>query len=139
MIVVGFDSRSAPVCPRARLRATMISAERLRVRDISATEAATSAIEKLQALTPALGAVAALDPERTLRDAEESDRRLSRGEARTLEGVPFAVKDWIDVAGWPVTGGDPAYRDRRAAADATAVARLRAAGAVVVAITRVKA
>lgn len=48
-----------------------------------------------------------------------------------LFGVPFAVKDNIDVAGWPTTAACPAF-SHEAAADATAVANLKAAGAVVV-------
>ncbi|KGT88442.1 allophanate hydrolase [Erwinia typographi] len=48
-----------------------------------------------------------------------------------LFGVPFAVKDNIDVAGWPTTAACPAF-SHLAAADATAVAKLKAAGAVVI-------
>jgi len=48
-----------------------------------------------------------------------------------LFGVPFAVKDNIDVAGWPTTAACPAF-SYQAAADATAVANLKAAGAVVI-------
>ncbi|WP_428945129.1 allophanate hydrolase [Pantoea sp. FN060301] len=47
-----------------------------------------------------------------------------------LFGVPFAVKDNIDVAGWPTTAACPAFT-HEATADAVAVARLKAAGAVV--------
>ncbi len=62
--------------------------------------------------------------------AAESTRRWAAGEARALEGVPFAVKDIIDVASTVVTSGSLQTGDRVAPADATVVARLRAAGAI---------
>ncbi|TDN42235.1 aspartyl/glutamyl-tRNA(Asn/Gln) amidotransferase subunit A [Curtobacterium flaccumfaciens] len=62
--------------------------------------------------------------------AAESTRRWAAGEARPLEGIPFAVKDIIDVAGTVVTSGSLQTGDRVAPADATVVARLRAAGAI---------
>nr|WP_281373369.1 amidase [Kineococcus aurantiacus] len=67
--------------------------------------------------------------------AAESARRWATGTARPLEGVPFAVKEIVDVAGTAVTCGSLHTGERVAAADATAVARLRAAGAVPVAMT----
>jgi amidase len=114
-------------------------AAQLRTGQVSATEVVQTTLERLEGLTASLGAVAALDPQRSLADAAESDRRFRDGSARPLEGVPITVKDWIDVEGWPVAGGDIAHRDRRPQADATAVARLRAAGAIVVAISRARA
>ena len=47
-----------------------------------------------------------------------------------LSGIPIGVKDNIDVAGFATTGGSPALRDNRPPGDAAAVARLRAAGAI---------
>ena len=52
-----------------------------------------------------------------------------------LHGLSVTVKDWIDVAGMPCSGGRAAEHVRRPARDATAVARLRAAGAIVLAKT----
>ncbi len=52
-------------------------------------------------------------------------------EALPLFGIPFAVKDNVDVAGWPTTAACPAF-EYIAKQDATAVARLKAAGAIVI-------
>lgn len=62
--------------------------------------------------------------------AEESARRIRAGQARPLEGIPFGIKDIIDCAGAPVTCGSRLTGARVAEADATVVARLRAAGAI---------
>jgi aspartyl-tRNA(Asn)/glutamyl-tRNA(Gln) amidotransferase subunit A len=62
--------------------------------------------------------------------AAESDLRWANGTARALEGIPFAVKDIIDVQGAVVTSGSAQTGDRVAPADATVVARLRLAGAI---------
>ncbi|WP_040796299.1 amidase [Nocardia higoensis] len=66
--------------------------------------------------------------------AATADLRWRAGTPRPLEGIPFAVKDIIDVAATPVTAGSLTTGDRIAAADATVVARLRAAGAIPVLI-----
>jgi aspartyl-tRNA(Asn)/glutamyl-tRNA(Gln) amidotransferase subunit A len=68
--------------------------------------------------------------ESATRDAQESAARYRAGTARPLDGVPFGVKDIIDVSGVPVTAGSLHTGDRVAVADATVVARLRAAGAI---------
>jgi amidase len=104
----------------------------------SVAELVRELLERLDGLTPAIGAVAATDPERSMAEAETADQRLRTRSNRIFEGVPFTVKDWIDVEGWPVsgaTGSAPGSRGRRPAADATAVARLRAAGAIVIGIS----
>jgi aspartyl-tRNA(Asn)/glutamyl-tRNA(Gln) amidotransferase subunit A len=62
--------------------------------------------------------------------AEESAARWRAGTPRALEGVPFGVKDIIDVAGARVTCGSLHTGERVATADASCVARLRAAGAI---------
>jgi amidase len=110
----------------------------LRAGEVGAVDVARDLLERIDRLTPVIGAVAATDPERTLAAAAASGRRLGAGTARAIEGVPFTVKDWIDVAGWPVlgaTGRPPADPERRPVEDATAVVRLLAAGGVPLAIT----
>ncbi len=65
-----------------------------------------------------------------LAEAEAIDARTAAGDWLPLAGLVAAVKDNIDVAGLPTTAGAPTY-EYRPARDATCVARLRAAGAVV--------
>lgn len=67
--------------------------------------------------------------------ARDSDRRYREGTARPLEGIPFGVKDIIDVAGASVTCGSHFTGDRVAPSDASVVSRLRAAGAIPFAMT----
>jgi aspartyl-tRNA(Asn)/glutamyl-tRNA(Gln) amidotransferase subunit A len=67
--------------------------------------------------------------------ARESAERWRNGTARPLEGIPFGVKDIIDVAGAVVTSGSHFTGERVAPADAHAVASLRAAGAIPFAMT----
>lgn len=73
-----------------------------------------------------------LDPEYALEQARDADRRLRRGVASgALHGIPVGVKDIFDTADMPTENGTVIHTGRRPAEDATAVARLRQAGAVI--------
>ena len=82
-----------------------------------------------------VGAVVARNDDMARRQAERSAERWRSGTARPLEGVPVGVKDIIDTAGLCTAAGSPLYADRVPEVDATVVARLRDAGAVLVAKT----
>jgi Asp-tRNA(Asn)/Glu-tRNA(Gln) amidotransferase A subunit family amidase len=112
-------------------------AGRLRARELSARELAAHYLERVAAADRTVHAVAAIDPERTLAAADDADRARAAGDERPLLGLPFTVKDSLDVAGMVCTGGSLARADHVPARDATAVARLRAAGAIVLAKTNV--
>jgi len=101
---------------------------------VELVERCAAALADAHALT---GCVAAFDTERALVAAEGLDAAMEAGAGPVgpLHGVPFTVKDWIDVEGLPGTGGWSRFRDRRPTRDATVVTRLRAAGAVLVAKT----
>lgn len=77
-----------------------------------------------------LNAVAFIDPSAVRADAEEADRRRSAGEYASLLGLPLSIKDSIAVKGWPWRSGSFARENIVAQSDATAVARLREAGAI---------
>jgi len=110
-----------------------------RVRDGEATSAelVEQAMERVERLDGRLGAFVLVLGERARAEAEERDAERRRGRITgPLHGVPVAVKDLIDVAGEVTAAGSPKLAGNVAAADAEVVARLRAAGAVVVGKTR---
>ncbi|MFL6125291.1 amidase family protein [Actinophytocola sp.] len=85
-----------------------------------------------------LNAVVTLDVERARAAAAAADEDLARGVSHgPLHGLPITVKDAIATAGLRTTGGSAELAAHVPAADATAVARLRAAGAIVVGKTNV--
>jgi aspartyl-tRNA(Asn)/glutamyl-tRNA(Gln) amidotransferase subunit A len=82
---------------------------------------------------PTIGPLCGYDDERALQAAHESARRFAEGSARTeFEGVPIAIKEEIDTGGFVTRLGSNCLRRAPASADAVAVARLRAAGAIVI-------
>lgn len=104
-------------------------ADRLRAGELSPQEAVTDSLERIERLDPALNAFLSVRGDEALAEAAALERVSVRG---PLHGVPVAVKDVIDVAGARTTAASRILADNVAAADATAVARLRRAGAVVV-------
>ena len=113
------------------LSSATVLRQKLLAREISSVELAKASLARIDAINPQLNALIALDPSAALAAAAESDRRLARGEARALEGLPISVKDAFNVAGFTASVGAPALKERRPEADAPAVARLREAGAVI--------
>lgn len=100
----------------------------------SPVEAVQAALDRVAALDPRLNAFIAVRADEALAEAaalERADRPGGAGRG-ALWGVPVGVKDVIHVAGLPTTCASAALRDNVASADATAVARLRAAGAIVI-------
>jgi len=93
------------------------------------TEAALARVERSRELH---GAFLHVPAAAALEAADGVDRRVAAGEALPLAGVPLAVKDNVNVAGLPTTAGSRVLVGFAAADDATCVARLTAAGCVVV-------
>ncbi|HEX4248042.1 MAG TPA: amidase, partial [Pseudonocardia sp.] len=97
---------------------------------VSVADVVGRALEACRRAHARLNCTVATVDERALAAAEESARRWEAGHPRPLEGVPFAVKDVIDVAGVPTTNGSRVYGDEPAAESATVVRRLEDAGAI---------
>jgi amidase len=107
-------------------------AARIRRRELGCRELLDHYIARGERWNGAVNAIVTLDVERARREADALDRAAARGEVRgPLHGVPMTVKDTFETAGMRTTAGAPKLAEHVPAADATAVARLRAAGAVV--------
>src|ERR1700674_409188 len=98
--------------------------------DVTAGEAAR--LKRIAAVEPFLKAWVLLDRDAASRVAVQRDIEAREGRFMgPLHGVPVALKDIYDAAGLVTTSGVGAWGHRRATADAVSVARLRAAGAVI--------
>ena len=104
----------------------------VRARRVTARETAQEAIERIRARDPALNCFTAVLAESAMRDAASVDGALAAGrDPGPLAGVPFAVKNLFDIAGLTTLAGSKINAGHSPAAkDATVVARLRGAGAV---------
>jgi amidase len=110
----------------------------LRARRLSARELVELYLTRIARHNPALNAVCTLDEARARRRAQEADSALERGELwGPLHGVPMTIKDALETAGVRTTGGHPPLKDYVPERDAPAVARLRAAGAILLGKTNV--
>lgn len=106
-------------------------AELVREKKVSSQEVVEACLARIAAVNPRINAVVQLCAERALREAKEADALLARGQLRgALHGVPMTIKDSFDTAGVVSTGGTLGRKDHIPGRDATVVARLRAAGAI---------
>ena len=89
-------------------------------------------LERIEAIDPELGAVVTLDADGARAQADAADRALAEdGPTGALHGLPVTVKDSIETRGMRTTAGATALAGHVPDRDATVVARVRAAGAVV--------
>ena len=106
-------------------------ARSLRTREISSREIVDACLARIEQVNPEVNAVVQLVAERARSEADELDRDAAQGRFRgPLHGVPITIKDSLDTEGVVTTGGTLGRRDYVPSRDAPVVARLRAAGAV---------
>ena len=110
----------------------------LRCGEITAEALLDRCLERIRRIDPRLNSFVAVDEAGARAAAQESDRLLAAGTPRSpLEGIPLSVKDNILVAGMPATWGSRALAGFVPETDELPVARLRAAGAIVLGKTNV--
>ncbi|MBD2258428.1 amidase [Pseudanabaena sp. FACHB-2040] len=101
-------------------------------RTVSAVEVLEALLTQIAKHNSKLNAICTLDEDRARSRAQEADEALARGDVwGPLHGVPITIKDIFETAGLRTTSGYIPLKDYIPQADATAVARLRAAGAII--------
>jgi aspartyl-tRNA(Asn)/glutamyl-tRNA(Gln) amidotransferase subunit A len=112
-------------------------ARRIAAREISPVELTRIALERIQERDPILNAFQCVLADEAMASARQAESEILAGGHRgPLHGVPVAVKDLLAMAGTLTTAGSKILAGNRTDFDATAVARLRQAGAIIVGKTR---
>ena len=106
----------------------------VQARQVSSVRLTALALARLERYQPQLNCTITLVREQALAEAEAADREIAHGKYRgPLHGIPYGAKDLLDSAGVRTTWGAEPFRNRVPKEDATVIARLRAAGAILVA------
>ncbi|MBF67213.1 MAG: amidase [Gammaproteobacteria bacterium] len=106
--------------------------------EVSTRELVSASLARVEAVNTELNAVVTLAAERALTEAETLDARRARREhIGVLQGLPVVIKDNQRTEGIPTTLGSPLHEHDVPAADAGIVARIRAAGGIVIGKTNI--
>jgi amidase len=115
-------------------------ADKIRSRELSSLEVVDYFLARIERYNPQINAVVELDAERARANARQADVAVARGAALgPLHGVPMTIKDAFEVAGLHTTAGAQLWKDHVSSRDAVVVARLKAAGAIILGKTNTSA
>lgn len=108
--------------------------QRIHAREVSCREVMQAYLARIERVNPQYNAIVNLaPPERALAEAHACDAELARGHSRGwLHGIPQAIKDTGDAAGFPTTVGCSVLKSNVARRDNLMVSRMRAAGCIVI-------
>lgn len=113
-------------------------ARAIRQHELSSEEVVEAHLARIEAVNPKLNAVVQIAAEQARAEARTADQALAAGESvGPLHGIPFTAKDWLETAGLICAAGEQARRNYVPEADATVVARMRAAGAILLGKTNI--
>lgn len=106
---------------------------------VSCVEVMAAYLDQIDRFNPVVNAIVSRAPRESLmRQAAQLDGLLKKGcDLGWMHGFPVAIKDLSDAEGFVTTAGSPIFKDRVARADALHVARMKAAGAIVIGKTNV--
>ena len=104
--------------------------ELMRAGDISARELTEAHLQRIEAIDPSIGAYLAVTADLAREQAAAADEARASGDDRPLLGIPIALKDVLSTRGIETTCGSRILKGYKPIYDATTVARLREAGAV---------
>ncbi len=122
---------SVPVSDAFLQRSATALATLIQKRELSSTEIISAYLARIESLNPALNALVQVCADAALEAAWQADRDVALGECRgRLHGVPFTVKDVIDTQGVISAAGLLERATHLPANDAVVVARMKAAGAI---------
>lgn len=108
------------------------AAKAIRDGDITSVQLVEACLKRIEEFEPTVQAWTHLDAENALNQAKVADKRHYDGDAQgPLNGVPVGIKDIFDTADFPTEHGSPIHEGRRTFNDASAVAQLRQAGAII--------
>ncbi|MCW5703743.1 MAG: amidase [Bradyrhizobium sp.] len=109
------------------------ASEKIAGGEISSEEYTSACLDRIAAIDDQVHAFVHLDPKEALNQARALDEHRRNGYALgALHGIPVAIKDIFDTADYKTECGSPLLKGRQPMRDATAVSRLRAAGAVII-------
>ena len=136
--VIGCSKREAAILahddeltPELYYSSVSALAAAIRTREVSSVEVVQAFIDRIETVNAKINAVVVLAGDEALDAAREADAQLSRGQIKgPLHGVPMTIKDSIDTAGVVTTYGTKGRSTYVPPTDATVVARLKSAGAI---------
>jgi len=105
----------------------------LQRKELSPVELTNATLQRIERYNPKLNGFITVTADEALREAQAAEQEIGQGRYRgPLHGIPITIKDLFATRGVRTTGGSKLFADWVPDHDATAVARLRAAGAVIV-------
>ncbi|MBV9560371.1 MAG: amidase [Bradyrhizobium sp.] len=110
----------------------------IRTKKVSPVEVVQSHLDRIKAVNPKVNAITTLLAEQAVQSARKAEQAVANGdELGVFHGVPFSIKDVIDVAGVLTHGGSKLLADNIASTDAPSVARMKGTGAIPLSKTNV--